>query len=157
MMDHMVVRLGKYLRVAGYDADWDLRLRTQDLIVKANGTGRVFVTRNSHVREQCPPANRLILLNETDPVRQFDTLARTLCLDPAARLFSRCIRCNVELQSIDDKREIEVSVHPNVYARHDAFFRCPRCETVFWHGSHVTNTCRKLGLAPPASPPGHMP
>jgi uncharacterized protein with PIN domain len=36
-----------------------------------------------------------------------------------------------------------------VRARHRLFFTCPSCGTVFWRGSHVENTCRKLGLEPP--------
>jgi uncharacterized protein with PIN domain len=27
-----------------------------------------------------------------------------------------------------------------------SFYTCPQCGTVFWKGSHVRNTCRKLRL-----------
>jgi uncharacterized protein with PIN domain len=70
-------------------------------------------------------------------------------LDPQAGLFSKCIRCNVLLDKILDKQEIEAAVHPNIYARHEKFFKCPACHTVFWHGSHVVNTCKKLGVELP--------
>lgn len=146
MMDHMVIRLGKYLRIIGYDAEWDMGLRTHDLICRANIEGRLFVTRNSHIREQFPPVHAVILLASTDPVQQFTTLVQQCHLDTRARLFSRCIRCNVALDEVPDKREVEFLVHPNVYQRQERFFRCPQCGTVFWHGSHVTNTCRKLRL-----------
>jgi len=66
-------------------------------------------------------------------------------------LFSRCIRCNVELGAVKDKQAVAERVHPNVLSRHERFFACPRCGTIFWHGSHVANTCRKLGLPPPAA------
>ncbi len=150
MMDHMVIRLGKYLRIAGYDAEWDTGLRTHDLIHRANASGRIFVTRNGHVAEQFPAVHELILLTTTDPVGQFRDLVDRLQLDVKAGLFSRCIRCNVELGPLADKREAEPRVHPNVYARQERFFRCPDCGTVFWHGSHVVNTCRKLGLPLPS-------
>jgi uncharacterized protein with PIN domain len=51
------------------------------------------------------------------------------------------------LQSVPDKKEIEARVHPNVYGRFEQFYRCPSCGTVFWKGSHVRNTSRKLGLS----------
>lgn len=152
MLDHMVIRLGKYLRIAGYDAVWDLHLRTHDLIQQANASGRLFITRNGHLAEQFPPATHSLLLKETDPVAQFHAVACALRLDTQAALFSRCIRCNVPLNAIDTKEAIRERVHPNVYARHDRYFGCPQCGTVFWHGSHVTNTCRKLDLAPPVLP-----
>ena len=149
MIDHMVIRLGKYLRIIGCDAEWDLRLRTHDLIQRANAEGRIFVTRNRQLPHQYPPATRVCTLTESDPINQFAILLRTFGLDPTARLFSQCIRCNVALAPVPDKAAIRYRVHPNVYAHFDRFFRCPQCDTVFWHGSHVRNTCRKLGLAMP--------
>jgi len=149
MLDHMVIRLGKYLRIIGCDAAWDLRLRTHDLIQRANQEGRIFITRNRQLPHQYPPPARLLTLVESEPVRQFQVVVRAYGLDPLANLFSRCIRCNVALEAVPDKAAVRERVHPNVYGRFEQFYHCPRCGTVFWHGSHVRNTCRKLGLPPP--------
>jgi len=146
MMDHMVIRLGKYLRIIGYDAEWDMGVRTHDLIQRANATGRIFVTRNTHLAEQYPPVRDGIILSETDPALQFRTLVEKFGLDTQTDLFSRCIQCNVILDALADKSVAEALVHPNVYRRQKHFFRCPHCGTIFWHGSHVANTCRKLGI-----------
>jgi uncharacterized protein len=151
MMDHMVIRLGKYLRIAGYDAEWDTGLRTHDLIQRANAGGRIFVTRNTRLADQYPPVRQPVVLADTDPVKQFHVLVNACRLDPEKTLFSRCIRCNVELAALEDKREVAARVHPNVLARNERFFQCPHCGTVFWHGSHVVNSCRKLGLALPGT------
>lgn len=148
MMDHMVIKLGKYLRIIGYDAEWDMGIRTHDLIQRANATGRIFITRNSHLAEQFPPAHASLILSETDPALQLRMLAEKFALDTQAALFSRCIRCNVELAAVANKQDAQPLVHPNVYRRQERFFRCPHCNTIFWHGSHVTNTCRKLGITP---------
>ena len=78
MLDHMVVRLGKYLRVIGYDAEWDLGLRTHELIQQANAAGRIFVTRNSHITEQFPAVRRLILRSR----HAVTPLSRTSVLPP---------------------------------------------------------------------------
>jgi uncharacterized protein with PIN domain len=150
-VDHMLVRLGKYLRVAGFDAVWEPGMRTQDFIVKANSEGRMFLTANQRIRDEYPPVDRLLLLEVKDPADQFRDVMNRLELDPTRRLFSRCIRCNVDLEPVADKEAIRDRVHPNVYASRDRYFTCPRCGTVFWHGSHVRNTCRKLGLHPPES------
>ena len=150
-VDHMLIKLGKYLRILGYDAAWDSLLRTHELIRLANAEGRIFLTRNTRLPDQYPAPRQVLVLATTDPVEQLAQVASRFALDIEARLFTTCIRCNVPLDAVPDKREIEARVHPNVYARFDQFYRCSRCGTVFWKGTHVRNTCRKLGLALPDS------
>lgn len=146
MVDHMLIRLGKYLRIIGCDAAWDLQIRTHELILRSNAEGRIFLTRNTHIAEQYPHAIRMLILHETDPVKQFQIVVAEFQLDPQVRLFSKCIRCNVVLEKVGNKESIRALVHPNVYARFADFFTCPKCHTVFWKGTHVANTCRKLSL-----------
>jgi len=146
MVDHMLIKLGKYLRIIGYDAAWDLQVRTHSLIARANAENRVFLTRNTHIAEQYPHPAKFLFLQESDPAKQFQIVVGKFQLDPQERLFSKCIRCNVFLEKVSDKEKIRPLVHPNVYARFDVFFTCPKCGTVFWKGTHVANTCRKLGL-----------
>ena len=62
--------------------------------------------------------------------------------------------CNVPLVPAPDREALRARVHPGVFARHRAFTVCPRCGTVFWFGSHVRNTCAKLGLPAPPEPDG---
>ena len=148
-VDHMLIKLGKYLRILGYDAEWNLELRTHELILKANREGRVFLTRNLHLAEQYPPADRAMVIEQEDPAEQMHAVAARFELDTQCALFTKCIRCNVMLEPVADKAQVRSAVHPNVAEQHDRFYRCPGCGTVFWHGSHVRNTCRKLGLPPP--------
>lgn len=150
MVDHMLIKLGKYLRILGYDAAWDKDLRTHELILRANIEERMFLTRNTRLPEQYPSVKRALVLASTDSVEQLSEVINQTGIDPQAWLFSKCIRCNVLLDKVADKKEIEAAVHPNVYTRHEKFFKCPVCGTVFWHGSHVANTCMKLGIKMPA-------
>lgn len=145
MMDRMVEKVGKYVRILGYDAAWDRSLTTRELIHRANIEGRIFITRNTRLDDQYPYAQRKLVLRSLDPVQQLQELSKAYPLDIAG-LFSKCIRCNIELVVITDKRIIASRVHANVYACYNRFFSCPCCGTVFWKGSHVRNTCRKLGL-----------
>ena len=148
MIDHMLIKLGKYLRIAGYDAEWDTQLRTHELILRANAENRAFVTRNTRLPYQYPAPQRVITIKATDAAAQFQQMVSELGLDTKGGLFSRCIRCNVTLQDVTDKSLIQAKVHPNVYARYDHFYTCPKCGTIFWKGSHVRNTCRKMGVEP---------
>lgn len=146
MMDHMVIRLGKYLRALGYDACWAAGVRTHELILAANRDGRIFVTRNSRIPTEYPTPLQLVRVFSDDPVEQLYELARATGLDLERQAFSRCIRCNVPLAIVSDKEAIRDRVHPNVWQRYSDFYTCPHCGTVFWKGSHVRNTCRKLRI-----------
>jgi hypothetical protein len=149
MMDHMLVRVGKYLRIIGCDAEWDLSRRTRELIPLANVQKRIFVTCNQRLPDEYPKPDHALLLPIGDPVDQFYQILLTYRLDPLRRLFTKCIRCNVFLEEIADLETARARVPPAVLARHSRFFSCPACRTVFWFGSHVRNTCAKLGIPAP--------
>ena len=148
MVDHMLIKLGKYLRVLGYDAEWGAAhtVRTHELITRSNAEGRIFLTRNRRLAAQYPAPLRVMSLRETDPARQLEAVVEQFGLDRTERLFTKCIRCNVFLHPVPDKATIRERVHPNVYARFEQFHTCPSCGTVFWKGTHVANTRRKLGI-----------
>jgi uncharacterized protein with PIN domain len=148
-VDHMLIKLGKYLRIVGLDAAWDERLSTRLLVLCANAEGRVLLTRNGRLDEARPHPRWSLHLGADDSVAQLRHVLSTFGIDPLARLFTRCIRCNVELEELCELGEHGLHLLPAVRARYQRFWRCPRCATVFWHGSHVRNTCRKLGLAQP--------
>ena len=148
-VDHMLEKLGKYLRILGFDADWERAKRTHELVEKANAEGRVFLTRNSRVEAQFPRPESIHFVRAEDPVEGLREVVEALGLDPRARLFARCIRCNVELEELSELGEHAARVIPEVRARHRRFWRCPRCGTIFWRGTHVENTCAKLGIPPP--------
>lgn len=149
-VDHMLIKLGKYLRILGFDADWNPGLRTHELILYANREHRFFLTRNRQIAAQYPEPERYLVLASNDPAAQFEQIVSRFDLDTHAWLFSKCIRCNRRLDPVTDKESIRARVHPNVFASHEHFYTCPSCGTVFWHGSHVRNTCRKLGIPLPA-------
>ena len=146
MVDHMLYKLGRYLRCMGFDATWDPMASRAELVRRANFEGRVLVTRNQHLKHQRPVPLRSRLLTSNDPVEQVHELVRELDLDPVAGLFTRCVRCNLPLESLEPGASRLDSLPEHIRARYRRFYTCPGCATVFWKGTHVTNTCRKLGL-----------
>lgn len=146
LVDHMLIKLGKYLRILGLDVAWHPGLRTHELIALANREDRIFLSRNTRLAAEYPPVLRHVPIHENDPVRQVEEVRRALGMETTPGLFTHCIRCNVELAAVADKESVRDRVHPHVFARYERFFTCPRCGTVFWKGSHVRNTCRKLGI-----------
>ena len=148
LVDGMLIRLGKYLRCAGYDAEWERGAGTRILARRAAAEERLFLTRNSRLGTEIPAPPGAVVLASDEPVAALRELALRLDLDLETGLFTRCIRCNVALVPASPEA-VAARVLAAVRSRHRRFFACPRCGTVFWHGSHVANTCRKLGVVPP--------
>jgi uncharacterized protein with PIN domain len=146
-VDSMLIKLGRYLRCLGYDAEWDPERSFATRIERADAEARVFLTRNHNIGHQVAAPKRLLFLAEDDPVEQLWRVIRELGLDPERRLFSRCIRCNVELAEIEKNADVAARVPANTFASHARFYTCRRCGTIFWKGTHVRNTCTKLRLA----------
>jgi uncharacterized protein with PIN domain len=149
LVDASLIKLGRYLRCLGFDAEWDESASARELATRAEDQGRIFVTRSTRLDFEVPRPGACVELRAGDAEQQLAQLVRELGLDARRWLFTRCIRCNVELERVRDREQVRALVAPEVFARQSEFFRCPRCATVFWRGSHVANTCRKLGLEPP--------
>jgi uncharacterized protein with PIN domain len=145
-IDSMLVKLGRYLRCLGYDAEWDAERSLATRIERADAESRVFLTRNHNIGHQVPAPARMLLLASDDAVEQLWHVVRELRLDPYRHLFTRCIRCNVALAEIEKSPAVAARVPAQTFACYARFYTCPRCGTVFWKGSHVRNTCTKLGL-----------
>ena len=142
----MLVKLAHYLRVLGCDAACDLEASLATRIERADREGRVFLTRNHRVGPQQRAPARMLVLRSEDPLEQLRDVIATAGIEPRERLFSRCIRCNLPLEEIAKDASVAARVPERVFASYERFWCCSRCATVFWKGSHVRNTCRKLGL-----------
>jgi uncharacterized protein with PIN domain len=145
-VDAMLVKLAHYLRVLGLDATYDLEASLATRIDRADAEGRVLLTRNHRIGHQEREPRKMIVVKSEDPVEQLREVVAACALVPEERLFSRCIRCNVDLDEVSKDPSIAACVPERVFAKYGRFWTCPKCGTVFWKGSHVRNTCRKLGL-----------
>jgi uncharacterized protein with PIN domain len=154
VVDASAIKLGHYLRCLGYDAEWDERAATRELARRADREGRVLLTRFTRLDEEAPRPKRCVELRSEDPLEQLGQVVGECGLDVRRWLFSRCIRCNVELERVRSRESVRARVPAGVLRRFETFFTCPRCATVFWHGTHVANTCRKLGIEPPGEARG---
>lgn len=144
--DAMLVKLANYLRVIGCDAECRPEVSLATRIDRADAEGRVFLTRSRQIGHQERAPRRMLVLEDEDPVEQLHEVVAAFDLDPAAKLFSRCIRCNVDLQEIAKDDALAARVPQRVLETYARFWTCPKCGTVFWKGSHVHNTCLKLRL-----------
>jgi len=146
VVDHMLIRVGRWLRLCGYDTTWDPTLDTRALIRRANAECRVFVTCNSHIPHNFPAPLAWVRIRSASPIEQFHEIVARLGLDPARHAFSRCVNCNRPLEAISPSDEVTASLPPRIRERQPSLWRCPECRRLYWHGSHVERTRRMLAL-----------
>lgn len=130
LCDQNLGRLAKWLRMMGYDTEY-MRVWNKDRTRNAVAEGRIVLTR---IRRYARKRHHILVLSDhvEGQLRQID---RELGLISRARWFTRCNVCNEPLVYV--KPEIVKDIVPEyVYANHDDFAQCPRCQRVYWRGTH---------------------
>src|ERR671935_72910 len=77
---------------------------------------------------------KAILLKDDRVRDQLRQVATELGLD-AGQALSRCLECNLELQS-RTPAEVAERVPPYVRRTQDRYSECPRCGRIYWAGTH---------------------
>lgn len=139
----MLNRLGRWLRAAGYDTHIAAAgTSDREIVAAARRERRLLVTRDTRMLEHRHAPGGIVLLRENSVDACALELAHRLSLDWLYRPFSRCMDCNTPLERAraghlqripaDARRPGEVILH------------CPRCDRVYWPGSHVKRMHRRL-------------
>jgi len=133
VLDCHLGRLAKYLRILGFDTQYDARLHDAEL-AEAAAAGRFLLTRDRSLlmRRQV----RLgFLVRSDDPREQLAWLARRLGLWEAAEPLRRCLRCNALLEPVE-KQAVWERIPPKTRLWCTEYALCPGCGQLYWPGSH---------------------
>ncbi len=144
LCDRMLLRLGRWLRAAGYDTavaaadDAD-----PDLVARARAEGRWLLTRDRRlVREDAGAGDPVVLLTAETPSAAAAELRARLGVDWQAAPFTRCMLDNAELVPAGqrDLERVPAGVPDG------PVMRCPACDRVYWPGSHLRRMHRQLAV-----------
>ena len=140
IVDGMLGRLAKWLRILGYDTTYSPHLDDDQLVRLARAEGRLLLTRDRALARrrglQC-------LLIESDHLEEQlgQTLAELALTEEYS--FSRCPVCNTPLQKAE-KTDLEGRVPPHIFRTHKDFSLCPKCDKIYWPGTHWARMQEKL-------------
>lgn len=133
--DRTLGKLCKKLRILGFDVIYWAGGSTSEAAKIAQIENRVLLTR-SHKMPKEVTGIQVLIVAENDPSQQIRELISKLPLQPEAEnFFSRCLLCNEPLRSIN-KEEVEGKVPDFIYGLYQIFFSCPRCQRIYWPGTH---------------------
>lgn len=143
LCDEMLVGLGRWLRIAGYDTAIAKRgCRDRDLVEQARDEGRILLTRDRRLVEIRRANNRTIVLEGNDIDACAEELVRRLSVDWALDPLSRCTLCNTRLELAD--RRLLDTLPPRIRGLGSTVHVCPQCGRLYWEGGHVRRMRRRL-------------
>ncbi len=131
LVDAMLGRLAKWLRLLGYDAEYWRNGPDEALMARARAEGRLIITRDHGLAGR--RGVQAVLVHAEDLDGQIAELRRVL--GDTAQPFTRCPECNGALVALSraDARDL---VPPYVWHTQQEFRRCDRCGRVYWKGTH---------------------
>lgn len=135
LVDRMLGGLAKGLRMLGYDTLYYRGSDLYQLFRLAREEGRVILTRSSKLSPKSS-GDRVVRIQEDHPWAQLkELIEKGLVSLHEEELFSRCLLCNSLLEEAS-REEVEGFVPEFIYYQYENFFRCPRCQKIYWPGSH---------------------
>lgn len=133
----MLGKLCKLLRMCGIDASYSNEGLA--ILLDARKEERMILTRNTHLRNK----RDVFLVELSHPREQLENVIEHFKLRKDIHLFSRCIECNAELESVS-KTSVKGKVPYFTYKNFQHFAQCPQCGRVYWKGSHYKNMLREI-------------
>jgi uncharacterized protein with PIN domain len=146
VVDHNVGKLARWLRLMGYDARFFRGENDAELVAIALKEGRIIVTRDTRIMQRrLVTKGRLkaLLIESDQPERQIRQLIDSLHLDYRFNPFSLCLECNQPLVE-RKKAELKDLVPPYVFKTQEQFRQCPKCQRIYWRGTHWRAMTKRL-------------
>ncbi|NQT35802.1 hypothetical protein HQ587_11475 [bacterium] len=132
IVDRSLKPLAKRLRMLGFDTLYSGGSSLSEIIQTSILDKRILLT-----MKPLSPTRKLTVfrLDGDDPDSQLQQLLEAYPLQEHAVFFLRCLICNAELSAVADCADL--SLPESVRERKLPIFRCPECQRLYWHGSHL--------------------
>jgi len=137
VIDGMLGKLTRWLRMLGHNVKYDNNLDDKLLIKIAKSEKRVLLTRDVELYQQAisQHADAFLVQGKNEAERLAALSKRfnlSLKLDPNS---SRCPKCNTKIKHAK-KSEISEKIPQSTRTFYEEFWECPKCEKVYWQGAH---------------------
>ena len=143
IVDVMLGRLAKLLRMLGHDTVYFSQGDELKLLKIAREQKRVLLTRRSALRVN-KGSQELLFVTDDNSWNQLRQVIHELKLTPSDRsIFTVCLVCNERLIAI--AKEVAAEVVPEyILNTYDSFYMCPNCKRIYWPGTHHNRMLRNM-------------
>ncbi len=144
LCDAMLGGLARWLRAAGYDAEFEHGIPDPVLVARAAATGRVLLSSDAGVFERSivrkEVVRSLFVPRATPIIDQLRFVLRELDL-PIRE--PRCMGCGGELVEVP-KEDVRAEAPQRTFECQTRFWRCARCGKLLWKGTHWEGIVARL-------------
>ena len=135
-------KLAKWLRLLGFDTIFEGQ-NSSDTFSKGLQSERILLTRTQAVREAYNTRQHVFIKSDhvRDQIKQVIHELGIVFQD--IRPFSRCLSCNIEIAEIE-KDAVFGQIPDYVWETNDIFHTCPECRRIFWPGSHLEHSMKRI-------------
>jgi uncharacterized protein with PIN domain len=144
----MVGTLTRYLRFLGYDVrsahalQEGNRREDTDLLRIAEEEERILLTRDRELARR--GGEGAVLIESSEVTDQLCQLIRSGIIDPSFQIrMVRCSLCNSRLRPAMQEEVSRTDYAPEGRSGLE-YYWCPRCEKLYWMGSHGKNLAERL-------------
>lgn len=125
-------RLATWLRILGFDTL--VEKEKAKVVMESLREKRVILTRDSKMSRFT--GTRMVNIKSDFVEEQIAQVLKELDLKiDRSQLFKICVLCNERLEETP-KQGVEAVVPEYVFRTQDIFLRCPKCDKVYWQGTH---------------------
>lgn len=144
LCDHMLMRLGRWLRAAGYDTKIiESGIPDHEILEIAIKENRMLLTRDRHFLNMNAPKNSILYFKANSLNECASILTNTLHLDWLHQPLSRCLICNTPLILPNENLVQEQAPH-DIRTEPQNYHYCALCNKVYWEGSHTKRILKQL-------------
>ena len=143
IVDANLGKLAKQMRVLGYDTLYYGGKDFHELIQLARQQERVILTRNGRLTAKGVQCDIILITEDNPPLQLKELLKKGIVSLNENALFSRCLLCNSVVERIG-RQEAEGKVPEFIFHLHQEFYRCSRCQQIYWPGSHLERMKKRL-------------
>jgi uncharacterized protein with PIN domain len=146
LCDQMLGDLAKWLRFLGFDTYYaNNEINDDDLLKISKNENRVLLTKD---KELIIRAKKIGVSNIKVDLKMLDDQIIQVLKTSKVKInnkdiLSRCSKCNDFLNKVN-KDDVKESVPPLIFKNNDLFWKCDKCKTVYWKGSHHEKIISKI-------------
>jgi hypothetical protein len=127
-------KLTRNLRLLGFDVAYSPRADDRELLDIMARENRALLTRDRRLLMHSIVGHGYCPRSQNADEQTVEVLCRFDLVTMIAP-FTRCLRCNAELQDAA-KADVIEQLEPLTKKYYDKFRRCPACKQIYWSGSH---------------------
>lgn len=141
IIDRMIHGLARWLRFLGF---YSIHIEDMEHVasIKNQYPNTIFITTSKKNFNKFGDYNAFLLKKNTIP-EQLLELNNVFRIYKQIDLLSICSICNIQIEPVN-KDEIQNLIPDRVWNSFQTFWRCPKCQRIYWHGGHIERLINKL-------------